>query len=46
MLLREEDTLVYRIVNQVDQVVPTIEEFEKKLAEAKHDHPEPNPFRH
>lgn len=46
MMLREEDMLVYKIVTEVDRVVPTIEEFEKKLEEAKHEHPDKNPFRH
>lgn len=43
MRLREEEMRVYKIITEVDHVVPAIKEFEEELAKIEHDHEE-NPF--
>lgn len=45
MLLREEELQVYKIVTKIQDVVPTIKEFEIELDKVKHDHAIPSPFR-
>lgn len=45
MLLREEELQVYKIVTKIQDIVPTIHEFEIELDKVKHDHAIPSPFR-
>lgn len=46
MRLRGQELKVYKIVTEVDHVVPAIKEFEEELTRAEHEHPEKGPFRH
>ncbi|MBI2267858.1 MAG: LOG family protein [Candidatus Blackburnbacteria bacterium] len=44
MKLRQEELEVYKIITEVDHIVPAIKEFEDKLSETQHNHQEENPF--
>ncbi|MBI4033006.1 MAG: LOG family protein [Candidatus Blackburnbacteria bacterium] len=46
MRLRSDDLKVYKIVTEVDHVVPAIKEFEEELTKLEHDHKIKSPFRH
>lgn len=45
MRLRKEELEVYKIVTEVEKIVPAIKEFEEELAQAQHPIEKENPFK-